>query len=68
LVADDAGGLDPPDRLEAGPVRLGRQPVDPITEGMAADLDPAVVLLHRFQPGQAPARHLGIQPESHVLA
>jgi len=46
LSADEAGGLDPPDRLESGLVRSGVQPVDAVAQRVTADLDPAVVFLH----------------------
>ena len=36
--------------------------VDLVAQGIAADFNPAVVFLHRFQHGQVSAPHFGIQP------
>lgn len=68
LIADEAGGLDPPDRLESGLVRSGVQPVDAVAQRVTADLDPAVVFLHGVLSRQAPADGFDIQPELHVFA
>ena len=40
--------VDPADRLQPPPLRLGLQPVDPAAQGIAADFDPAMVFFHRF--------------------
>ena len=57
-VADECGGPSTrPNRLEAGPVRFRFQPSRSGRRGAGARIsDPAVVLLHRFQRGQVPAR------------
>ena len=57
LVADDAGGLDPPNRPESGPAQFRLQPVDP-----------AVILLHRFQNREPAAGDFGIEPRSDTFA
>lgn len=54
LVVDAAGGLDPPNRLESGPVRFRLQPVDPVAESVATDFAPTAAFSTVSRTGSRP--------------
>lgn len=47
-VAAQPSRLDPSHRLESGPIRWGVQPVEVAAEGIAPNLNAAMILLNRF--------------------
>ena len=68
VIANDPGGLHPSDRLESRPIRFGIEPTDLVAEGIATNLNAAVVFLDRFQNRQVSTGDFGIEPKLDVFA